>query len=157
MNSYKEIAKQKYELHKKKEDEKNNKIKEEEFRMIAEENKRKETENKIESINESINEIINFIEFDNTIEVLLSNLSIIQNIIQENIQFIKENNMKEIQGNIINIIYILNIHTENIKYNLDDVNSISQIMKDIIKLTELEIDIELMDTSKDEDFARSLV
>ena len=54
------------------------------------------------------------------------------------------------------LVEVLNKMHEKHKNNLDNVRTISLIIKDIFKLTEVDIPIEVMDVSDDENVARQI-
>lgn len=153
MNTYKEIARAKYQIYSENK-KKQELIKEQEHKkqeMLEE--LIKERELKYNNIINEIEELIISLEINNLPEIIKVNLNLIQNIIQNNIIIIKEHNINNIQNMTLNIIDILNKHSEIIKL---DVKNISVIMKEIFILVEMDIDIELMDTSNDEEYARKL-
>jgi len=167
MEDYKTLAKLRYEKHRQKEEEilKAKKIKEEEI-LKAEKIKELEQERKIINDNLMIDTIINEITVlidDIAINYSADNILIktaeILSIIFSNLELITEyHRIKEIQTSIINLINIINTIFENKQNrpNTDFVKQISEIISQITNVLELDIDIELMDTSGDAEFAKEL-
>ncbi len=154
MDFYKDIAKKKH-LEYLKTTQKN-KIEQEkediEIKKIQEEIVKKE--NLSLSIILEITENIDVIQTNYSYETLICCLSHIESIIMTNIDLIKESKFKETQGLILNLVNVINLLNENDKNkDLNIVKLISNFMENIFTFLELDIDIELMDTSDDEKYA----
>ena len=156
---YRKEAHEKF-LQKKIKDEFETKLKDEESVSVAveltEEEIRIAEELSLETaIYNIIDEHIELIELDTDYEHIILNLLSINTIIETHIWFI--NKIKEkLQDKIMNLVNILNSINKKITRNLDYVNQTSILMKSIFELLEIEIDVELMDTSNDEEFAKNL-
>ena len=68
----------------------------------------------------------------------------------------KHNKLSILQEKMSSLVEVLNKMHEKHKNNLDNVRTISLIIKDIFKLTEVDIPIEVMDVSDDENVARQI-
>ena len=116
-------------------------------------------------IQDEINHVNNFIlELDNSIislqesdDIFLS-LELIKTQLDSMIFLIKENNkLKEVQELIITFVDTMNKISESKKNKSPKyVNNLQKIIKEIIVLSEVDIDIEMMDTTDDEKFAKEL-
>lgn len=123
-------------------------------RKIDEENAKK---HKVLSVIWEIEDHMDSLQFNNTSENILYSLSMIESLLQTNITNLKEGNkLNELQNTILNLIDILNMLNENNsdKKDLTVLKGISETMKTIFDLVELNIKIELMDTTNDENFAK---
>jgi len=170
-----ELAKQKYEKYlkekKEKEDAELAKLAELEAQLIAEEEAKKkvlDAENEAKTLKfTEETELIDvfFIELDETINELKKSddifliLQMIQTRIMSVIELIREHNrLPEIKDSL-NILYkILDKSHEdkNKKKDTTYVSQVSNIVKNIFELCEVDIEIETMDTSEDDEFARKL-
>jgi len=116
-------------------------------------------------IQDEINHVNNFIlQLDNSIislqesdDIFLS-LELIKTQLDSMIDLIKINNkLKEVQELIITFVHTMNKISENKKNKSPKyVNNLQKIIKEIIVLSEVDIDIEMMDTTDDEKFAKEL-
>jgi hypothetical protein len=117
------------------------------------------------NIQDEINHVNNFIlELDNSIillqesdDIFLS-LELIKTQLDSMIFLIKKNNkLKEVQELITTFVDTMNKISENKKNKSPKyVNNLQKIIKEIIILSEVDIDIEMMDTTDDEKFAKEL-
>lgn len=137
------------------------KLKEEE-RIRLEEIKRKIDEensknNKALTILLEIEEHVDSLQLDNSLDNVLCEIILIESLILINIEFIKEmKKMSDLQDTIMNLVNILNMIHEN-NNNTKDLlilKNISEKIKNIFDLIGLDIKIELMDTDNDENFAK---
>ena len=170
-----ELAKQKYEKYlqekKEKEDAELAKLAELEAQLIAEEEAKKkalDAENEAKTLKfTEETELIDvfFIELDETInELKKSNeifliLQMIQTRIMSVIELLREHNrLPEIQDRVLIFVDILNKSHEdkNKKKDTTYVTQVSNIVKNIFELCEVDVEIETMDTSEDDEFARKL-
>ena len=104
-----------------------------------------------------IEENIDNLQENYTSENILYSLSIIESLIQCNIIFIMEQNkLKELQDVVMNLITVLNMLNENNndKKDLNILKNIYDTMKNIFSIVDLDIQIELMDTTNDENYAK---
>jgi hypothetical protein len=170
-----ELAKQKYEKYlkekKEKEDAELAKLAELEAQLIAEEEAKKkvlDAENEAKTLKfTEETELIDvfFIELDETINELKKSddifliLQMIQTRIMSVIELLREHNrLPEIKDSL-NVLYkILDKSHEdkNKKKDTTYVSQVSNIVKNIFELCEVDIEIETMDTSEDDEFARKL-
>lgn len=159
MDEYRKKAQEKYDIERKKKEyeqkEEERKRLEENQRKIDEENIKK---HKILSIFLEIEDHIDNIQTNNSSENILYCLTMIESIIQININFLKkEDKIQELQNTVFNIINILNmLHENSNKKDLIVLKNISEIMKIIFNLIGLDIEIELMNTTNDEEFANEI-
>lgn len=113
--------------------------------------------NKVMSIIWEIEENVDNLQMNYNSENILYNLTLIESLIHNNIEFLKtEDKLGELQTIVLNLIDILNMLNENKedKKDLNVLKNISVLMKNIFELVDLDIKIELMDTSNDENFAK---
>ena len=104
-----------------------------------------------------INDNIDSIQINNNPDNILISLINIESIIHKNITFIKEKSkLVIIQDSILELVNILNKLNENGNKDVTMIQNISNIMNQIFNLLEIHIDIESMDTSQDEQFAKEL-
>jgi hypothetical protein len=170
-----ELAKQKYEKYlqekKEKEDAELAKLAELEAQLIAEEEAKKkalDAENEAKTLKFTVEtELIDvfFIELDETINELTKSddifliLQMIQTRIISVIELLREHNrLPEIKDSL-NVLYkILDKSHEdkNKKKDTTYVSQVSNIVKNIFELCEVDVEIETMDTSEDDEFARKL-
>ncbi len=138
------------------------KLKEDE-RLRLEEIKRKNDEetiknNKALSVLLEIEEHVDSLQFNNSLDNILFELILIESLIQINIEFLKEmDKMNDLQNTIMNLVNILNMIHENNNKNTKDLmilKNISEKIKNIFDLIGLDIKIEIMDTYNDENFAK---
>ncbi len=138
------------------------KLKEEE-RIRLEEIKRKNDEetiknNKALSVLLEIEEHVDSLQFNNSLDNILFELILIESLIQINIDFLKEmDKISDLQNTIMNLVNILNMIHENNNNNTKDLmilKNISEKIKNIFDLIGLDIKIEIMDTYNDENFAK---
>jgi len=111
--------------------------------------------------NESIGSFL--LELDTSINDLINSndifliLQIIQSKIESIIKLIKEHDrLSEIQDRILIFIEILNKSHQDKKNNTKYVSQVSKIVKYIFELCEVDVEIEEMDTSNDDNFALKL-
>jgi len=167
LNEYRENARKKYEEYKIQKDRDEREEKERLDRIKREEEQRQYEiiikQNEAISIVLEIEENIDSLQFSNDDDYLLTTLIGIESIIKtHNILLKNEDKTKDIQGSIINLINILNMINESKKSsnnnkNLENINNIHIIMKSIFELIDMtDINIEVMDTSEDEDYAKKL-
>jgi len=144
---YKEIAKMKYEKYL------NEKKEEENKRLIDEIIKNEE----IESINDFYIDLGVSIDELNPKLDLIEQLKLIESKIESIIELIKKyDRFSELQNKIPTLVDILNKTSELNKKKLNYINNVGNIIKDIFKLCEVDIEIELMDTSKDDEYAKKI-
>ena len=100
---------------------------------------------------------VSIISIENTDDIFLS-LQMIQIQIDSMIVLVKKHNkFKDIQDLVIIFVDIMNKVFENKKHKSPKyIQDIQKIVKEIITLTEVDIEIEMMDTSKDDIFAKEL-
>ena len=100
---------------------------------------------------------VSIISIENTDDIFLS-LQMIQIQIDSMIVLVKKHNkFKDIQDLVIIFVDIMNKVFENKKHKSPKyIQDIQKIVKEIITLTEVDIEIEMMDTSKDDIFAEEL-
>jgi len=170
-----EQAKKKHEKYlqekKEKEDAELAKLAELEAQLMAEaeaEKKALDSENEAKTLKfteETENIDVFFIELDETInELKKSNdifliLQMIQTRIMSVIELLREHNrLPEIQDRVLIFVDILNKSHEDKNKTKDStyVSQVSNIVKNIFELCEVDVEIEAMDTSEDDEFARKL-
>jgi len=102
----------------------------------------------------NLDDNINNLEYSNDLILLLnliySEIESVFNLIQ------KHKQLEILHEKILIMIQKLNIVHENNKYSLLEINETKKIMDNICKLCKIDVDIELMDTSKDDECARKL-
>jgi len=175
LKEVREIKKKKHDKYlqekKEKEDEELAKLAELEAQLIAEEEAKKkalDAENEAKTLKFTVEtELIDvfFIELDDTINELTKSddifliLQMIQTRIISVIELLREHNrLPEIKDSL-NVLYkILDKSHEdkNKKKDTTYVSQVSNIVKNIFELCEVDIEIEPMDTSEDDEFARKL-
>ena len=127
---------------------------EEESYKLAEEMKLNEENDDVLSFLTSIDSsLIELEESYDAIELLKMMESQIETIID---LVKKHNKLSILQEKMSSLVEVLNKMHEKHKNNLDNVRTISLIIKDIFKLTEVDIPIEVMDVSDDENVARQI-
>ena len=126
---------------------------EEESYKLAEEMKLTEENDEVLSFLTSIDSSLIELESNDTIELLKMMESQIETIID---LVKKHNKLSILQEKMSSLVEVLNKMHEKHKNNLDNVRTISLIIKDIFKLTEVDIPIEVMDVSDDENVARQI-
>ena len=146
ISEYRESARMKYEKHIKQKEE-------EESYKLAEEMKLNEENDDVLSFLTSIDSSLIELESNDTIELLKMMESQIETIID---LVKKHNKLSILQEKMSSLVEVLNKMHEKHKNNLDNVKMISLIIKDIFKLTEVDIPIEVMDVSDDENVARQI-
>ena len=146
ISEYRESARMKYEKHIKQKEE-------EESYKLAEEMKLTEENDEVLSFLTSIDSSLIELESNDTIELLKMMESQIETIID---LVKKHNKLSILQEKMSSLVEVLNKMHEKHKNNLDNVRTISLIIKDIFKLTEVDIPIEIMDISDDENVARQI-
>lgn len=146
ISEYRESARMKYEKHIKQKEE-------EESYKLAEEMKLTEENDEVLSFLTSIDSSLIELESNDTIELLKMMESQIETIID---LVKKHNKLSILQEKMSSLVEVLNKMHEKHKNNLDNVRTISLIIKDIFKLTEVDIPIEVMDVSDDENVARQI-
>jgi len=170
-----ELAKKKHEKYlqekKEKEDAELAKLAELEAKLNAEaevEKKALDSENEAKTLKfTEETELIDvfFIELDETINELKKSddifliLQMIQTRIMSVIELLREHNrLPEIQDRVLIFVDILNKSHEdkNKKKDTTYVSQVSNIVKNIFELCEVDVEIETMDTSEDDEFARKL-
>jgi len=146
ISEYRENARMKYEKHIKQ--------KEEESTKLAEEMKFNEENDNILSFLVSIDSsLIELEESYDAIELL----KMMESQIESMIDLVKKHNKLSIlQEKMSSLVEILNKIHDKQKNNLENVKTVSLIIKDIFKLTEVDIPIEIMDVSDDENIARQI-
>jgi hypothetical protein len=126
---------------------------EEESMKFVEEMKLTEENDEVLSFLTSIDSSLIELESNDTIELL----KIMESQIESIIDLVKKHNKLSIlQEKISFLVEVLNKMHEKHKNNLENINTISLIIKDIFKLTEVDIPIEIMDVSDDENVARQI-
>jgi len=146
ISEYRENARMKYEKHIKQKEE-------EESMKFVEEMKLTEENDEVLSFLTSIDSSLIELESNDTIELL----KIMESQIESIIDLVKKHNKLSIlQEKISSLVEVLNKMHEKHKNNLENINTISLIIKDIFKLTEVDIPIEIMDVSDDENVARQI-
>lgn len=146
ISEYRENARMKYEKHIKQKEE-------EESMKFVEEMKLTEENDEVLSFLTSIDSSLIELESNDTIELL----KIMESQIESIIDLVKKHNKLSIlQEKMSSLVEVLNKMHEKHKNNLENVNTISLIIKDIFKLTEVDIPIEIMDVSDDENVARQI-
>jgi hypothetical protein len=84
-------------------------------------------------------------------------LRLIESKLETIINIVKEyDRLKDVQNKIISLVEVLNKLFEDKKKNSKYVSEINNIVKEIFKLSEIDVNIELMDTTEDEKFAKEL-
>jgi len=175
LKQVRELAKKKHDKYlqekKEKEDAELAKLAELEAQLIAEEEAKKkalDAENEAKTLKfTEETELIDvfFIELDETInELKKSNdifliLQMIQTRIMSVIELLREHNrLSEIQDRVLIFVDILNKSHEdkNKKKDTTYVSQVSNIVKNIFELCEVDVEIEAMDISEDDEFARKL-
>jgi hypothetical protein len=165
IEEYRKRARERYETERIKKEREQREIeerhKEEERKKLEEIQKKIDEQNakkhKALSILWEVEEHIDSLQFNNSSENIFYSLSMIESLLQININFLKEEEkINELHNIILNLINILNMLNENNndKKDLTVLKGISETMKTIFKLAELDIKIELMDTTNDENFAK---
>jgi hypothetical protein len=126
-----------------------------------EESEKVANELKITQESDAINSF--FIEIDTAINELKTSddifliLQIIQTRIISIIELLREHNrLSEIQDKVLIFVEIMNNLHANKTKDITYVSQVNTIVKNIFELCEVEIEIELMDTSEDDDFAMKL-
>ena len=146
ISEYRENARMKYERHIKQKQE-------EESEKFAEQMKLTEENDDVLSFLTSIDSSLIELESNDTIELL----KIMESQIESIIHLVKKhNNLSTLQEKMSSLVEVLNKMHERHKNNLDNVKMIALIIKDIFKLTEVDIPIEVMDVSDDENVARQI-
>jgi len=146
ISEYRENARMKYEKHIKQKEE-------EESMKFVEEMKLTEENDEVLSFLTSIDSSLIELESNDTIELL----KIMESQIESIIDLVKKHNKLSIlQEKMSSLVEVLNKMHEKHKNNLNNVRTISLIIKDIFKLTEVDIPIEIMDVSDDENVARQI-
>ena len=146
ISEYRENARMKYEKHIKQKEE-------EESMKFVEEMKLTEENDEVLSFLTSIDSSLIELESNDTIELL----KIMESQIESIIDLVKKHNKLSIlQEKISSLVEVLNKMHEKHKNNLNNVRTIALIIKDIFKLTEVDIPIEIMDVSDDENVARQI-
>jgi hypothetical protein len=153
---YREVAKERYE-----------KFKQEKELLQLEKERIERIE--IERINEQellivsniieIDENINNIEIDKTDDNVIYNLLKIKIIIENIIGYVDEDSKNDLTDKMYSLVYIINdINEKRIKdiNMIDNIKQISILLKDIFMLVDIDISIISMDTTGDEEFARTL-
>jgi hypothetical protein len=175
LNTYREIAKQKYEKFRLEKEAKeaadNAKMKEaqdELYAAMAAEQALLDAENAAKDLKftQEMEEVdVFFIELDESINELKSSddifliLQIIQTRIQSIIELVREHErLSEIQDRVLVFVDIMNKSHEDSSKKKDStyVSQVSSIVKSIFELCEVDVEIEAMDTSEDDEFARKL-
>ena len=115
-------------------------------------------QNNVTAITLEIEQNLDSLHFESSLDNILFTLTIINSLIENNISLLNEfDKIEEIREQVLNLVSILNRISE--RHNFTDLESlrlISNIMKNIFTLVEIKIDIELMDTSKDIEVAREI-
>jgi len=146
ISEYRENARMKYERHIKQKQE-------EESEKFAEQMKLTEENDDVLSFLTSIDSSLIELESNDTIELL----KIMESQIESIIHLVKKHNhLSTLQEKMSSLVEVLNKMHERHKNNLDNVKMIALIIKDIFKLTEVDIPIEVMDVSDDENVARQI-
>jgi hypothetical protein len=157
---YKIIAKEKYIREQKRK---------EELQKIEEEQKRKEEDTK-QLLVKIDKDLINFIksDLDDSIKYIINANCVVDDIVRlkfnsiiKNIEmnycvFEKYDIIDEIKENIICFINSINKNLEKKRIDIESIKFISQSIKKITLILKLDIDIEEMDTTDDEIYARQL-
>jgi len=147
ISEYRDHARMKYERHIKQKEE-------EESTKLAEEMKFNEENDNVLSFLVSIDaSLIELEESYDAIEILKMMESQIESIID---LVKKHNKLSILQEKMSSLVEVLNKMHEKHKNNLENVKTISLIIKDIFKLTEVDIPIEVIDVSDDENVARQI-
>ena len=127
---------------------------EEESYKLAEEMKLNEENDDVLSFLTSIDSLL--IELEESYDAI-ELLKMMESQIETIIDLVKKHNKLSIlQEKMSSLVEVLNKMHEKHKNNLDNVRTISLIIKDIFKLTEVDIPIEVMDVSDDENVARQI-
>lgn len=100
---------------------------------------------------------ISIINLKDTDDIFMS-LQLIESKLETIIKLVKElNRLKDVQNKVISLVEVLNsVFEDKNKKNPKYVASVNKIVKDIFTLAEVDVNIELMDTSDDENFAKEL-
>ena len=126
---------------------------EEESEKFAKQMKLTEENDDVLSFLTSIDSSLIELESNDTIELL----KIMESQIESIINLVKKHNhLPTLQEKMSSLVEVLNKMHERHKNNLDNVKMIALIIKDIFKLTEVDIPIEVMDVSDDENVARQI-
>ena len=146
ISEYRENARMKYERHIKQKQE-------EESEKFAEQMKLTEENDDVLSFLTSIDSSLIELESNDTIELL----KIMESQIESIIHLVKKHNhLPTLQEKMSSLVEVLNKMHDRHKNNLENVRTIALIIKDIFKLTEVDIPIEVMDVSDDENVARQI-
>jgi len=131
------------------------KIEKEVAEKIAEDIKNQDEINQIDNFLSELE--ISIISIETTDDIFLS-LQTIQIQIDSMIELIEKNNkLKNMQDLIITFVNSMNKIFENKKHKPPKyIQDVQKIVKEIITLTKVDIEIEMMDTSDDEKFAQEL-
>jgi len=154
---YRKLAKIKYEKLKAEEDAKKAKLEEEEnHRKLEELTKELQTQDELLVIQTFIGEFDSFLvalETTNDVSLILQMIKCQLDSIIDLIK--KHDQLKDIQSKVATLVEVLNkIHKD--KKHLSYVKELDKIVKEIFKVSGVEIDIELMDTEDDEEYAKKL-
>lgn len=163
---YRKIAQLKYQKYQEEQrllKEKKEKEAREEFERIEKEVAEKMAEDmknqdEINQINNFLSELeVSIISIETTDDIFLS-LQMIQIQIDSMIVLIeKHDKLKNLQDLIITFVDVMNKNFENKKHKSPRyIQDVQKIVKEIITLTKVDIEIEMMDTSDDEKFAKEL-
>jgi hypothetical protein len=167
---YRKVAAEKYRQHlemKKKEEEEKNRIAAE---MLAEEmriNEEKEIQQRIEELKiKDDTETIDFFMDDLDVSVIslrestdiFLDLQLMESKLETIIELVKEyGRLPDIQEKIVSLVEVLNnIFEDKKNKSTVYVDKLNKIVQNIFKVAEVEIPVELMDTTEDEDVARKL-
>ena len=131
---------------------------EEEKRVKEDETRRKQEEDRIN------NELERTFECTNVWDEYLANfpftivdMNKIERMLRDTIALFKKyDRMDELQKRTMQLIDILNLQQEELRSNANDVRKMADCMKNIISLTELEVEIDIMDVSRDVEMALHL-
>lgn len=144
--------------------------KEAEEKKIKEEIEKKEKENElirrdllnkqnnVTAIALEIEQNLDSLQFESSLDNILFTLTIINSLIENNINLLNEfDKTEEIREHVLNLVNILNEISERHKStDLESLRLISNLMKNIFSLVEINIDIELMDTTNDLEVAKEI-
>ena len=114
-------------------------------------------ENEIEFIDNVLSEMdIILVRIIDTTD-LYFDLHLIESHVESIIELVtKHNKINDLQNKITELVLQLNLHHEKHKNKFDDVKKTHDIVNSLFKLSGVEVDIELMDTENDLEYAKKL-
>lgn len=156
MEDYRTLAKLRYEKHKQEQD---NILEAEKQKELDQERKIRNDNLIIDTIIFEITELTNNLLLDFSPDNILISCTEILSIMTDNIiLFTNYARINELQNLVINLINTINSNLEQktSKQDGEFVKQVSEIIYQMTKIIELDIDIELMDTTGDAEFAKEI-